>query len=448
MSNTLLTPGPPVARLRTVSGLPWYYLAATTARVGDEMVGVAVVLLVLDRTGSPGLAGAVVAAYTLPTVLSGPVLGAWLDRTRYRRAALAGNQVMLAAVMLALLATVGTAPGWTAVALAPLVGVLVPMTSGGFTSLLPRFVPAELLGRAHAVEGGSFHSSAILGPAAAATVAATVSPGAAVLTIVGFAAISVAALTGVPVRVGAARPDGAGPAGPGTAPGVRPPGLAATVRTGLAHLARTPPLRSATLATSTAFVGVGMLTIALPVRAGELAGDPALGGYVWTAIELGALVTALTWGRWHARWRPERVVLAAVAGYGLVLLGWPLAGVFPALLALAVLAGLVTGAGLPALFSTRQRYTPAAMYGQISTTGASLKLGGFAVGAAAGGQLVPALGPATVLAVVAATHLLAATLGALAGRSRHRSGPGPAAATTVRAPQPRTAGWCRPSSQA
>lgn len=413
MTNTLQAPGPRVARLRTVSGLPWYYLAATAARVGDEMVGVAVVLLVLERTGSPGLAGAVVAAYTLPTVLSGPVLGAWLDRTRYRRAALAGNQVMLAAVMLALLATVGTAPGWTAVALAPLVGVLVPMTSGGFTSLLPRFVPAELLGRAHAVEGGSFHAAALLGPAGAATVAATVSPGAAVLAIAGFAAVSVCALTGVP-PVGAVRP--------AAAPGAAPPGLLATVRTGLAHLARTPPLRGATLATSTAFVGVGMLTVALPVRVEELTGDAAPSGYVWTAVELGALVGALAWGRWHARWRPERAVLTAVAGYGLVMLGWPLAGALTGLLVLALLAGLANGAGLPALFTTRQRYTPAELYGQISTTGASLKLGGFAVGAAAGGLLVPASGPATVLAVVAVTQLLAAALGAIAGRSSRRPG--------------------------
>lgn len=388
-----------------VPGLRSYYVAATAARVGDEMVGVAVVLLVLARTGSAPLAGAVMAGYMLPTVVSGPVLGAWLDRTRFRRAALAANQALLAVVMVALFATVGTAPGWTAVALAPLVGVTVPMTSGGFTSLLPRFVPPEQLSRAHAFEGVSFNVSATLGPAVAATVAAAVSPGAATLSIVGFAVISLAALRGIPALVGsrasAAR---------------RPAGLATVIRTGLAHLMRTPPLRGVTLATSIGFTGIGMLTVAVPTHAERLAGDAALGGYVWTAIEAGAIVAALVWGRWHARWRPERVVQACLVGTGVGLLSWTMVGAFPALLVLAVLVGLASGANLPALITTRQRHTPAELYGQISTTGASLKLGGFAAGAALAGQFVPVLGPEAVFAIAGAVQLLAATVGVAVGR--------------------------------
>ncbi|HEX4908502.1 MAG TPA: MFS transporter, partial [Actinomycetes bacterium] len=60
-------------------GYPAFLLAATLARLASEMFPVAAVLLVLDRTGRPGLAGAVVAATTLPAVVTGPVLGAWLD---------------------------------------------------------------------------------------------------------------------------------------------------------------------------------------------------------------------------------------------------------------------------------------------------------------------------------------------------------------------------------
>lgn len=62
-----------------------YVVAAGLARLADEMVGLAVVLLVLARTGQPVLAGAMVTAYTLPALVSGPLLGAWLDRTRRRR---------------------------------------------------------------------------------------------------------------------------------------------------------------------------------------------------------------------------------------------------------------------------------------------------------------------------------------------------------------------------
>lgn len=393
-----------------VPGLRSYYVAATAARAGDEMVAVAVVLLVLDRTGRPQLAGAVVAAYLLPTLFSGPLLGAWLDRTRYRRAALAANQGLLGLVMLALLATVGHAPTWTALVLAAMVGVTVPMTSGGFTSLLPRFVPSEVLGRAYAREGVSFNAAAILGPATAATLAATVSVEAAVVAIVGAAVVSLSMLPGINL--------GTVPTGSTTR---HRPGLLAAMRTGVAHLARTAPLRGPTVATSAAFVGVGMLTVALPLRAEDLTGHAALAGYVWMAIEAGAVVAALGWGRWHARWRPERVVMLCLIGYGVAMLTWPLATEFGVLLGLALVAGLASGAGLPALFAARQRYTPPELLGQISTTGASLKLAAFAAGAALGGQLVPTLGAAPTLAMVAAIQLLAAALGTIAGRPRRLS---------------------------
>lgn len=411
--------------LRGVRGLTAYYLAATCARSGDEMVAVAVVLLVLDRTGSAPLAGAVIAAYTLPTVLSGPVLGAWLDRTRRRRAALAGNQLVLGLVMLGLLGALGAAPPAAVLGLAAAVGLTVPMTSGGFTSLLPRFVPAAALPRAHAIEGVTFHVAAILGPASAATLAVLLSPAAAVLAIAGFAALSLLALTGLPAAVNApVRPE------PGSAGG-----LLKAVGSGLTHLARTPQLRSATAATTVALAGFGMLVVALPLHAEALAGEAAMGGYLLAAVEVGAVVTALAWGRWHGRWRPERVVLATLVAGGATLLGWPLATSFAVLFGLALATGLAQGAGMPALFTTRQRYTPPSRYGQISTTGASLKLGGYAAGAALGGLLVPAWGVTPVLVTVALTQLGAAGLGAAlliprgprcrGGRPRPRS-PAPA----------------------
>ena len=54
-------------------GYPAFLLAAALARLASEMFPVAAVLLVLDRTGRPGLAGTVVAATTLPAVVTGPV---------------------------------------------------------------------------------------------------------------------------------------------------------------------------------------------------------------------------------------------------------------------------------------------------------------------------------------------------------------------------------------
>ncbi|HZD74911.1 MAG TPA: hypothetical protein VE776_13690, partial [Actinomycetota bacterium] len=127
----------PAASIWRLPGYAWFSLAATLGRVADEMLAIAVVLLVLDRTSSPALAGVTVAAASLPSVLTGPVLGAWLDRTRHRRAALAANQMLLAAALLGMLLAAGRAPGWVVPALAAAGGAGAPMLTGGITSLIP-----------------------------------------------------------------------------------------------------------------------------------------------------------------------------------------------------------------------------------------------------------------------------------------------------------------------
>ena len=143
-----------------------YFVAATLARVGDEMVAFTLVLLVLERTDSPALAGITGAAYALPAVVTGPLLGAWLDRTPYRRTALAINQAVLGAVMLAMLAVAGH---WVTPVLAAVAGMTLPLVSGGFTSMLPSLVAQSKLARANSLEAASFGAATITGPAAAAT---------------------------------------------------------------------------------------------------------------------------------------------------------------------------------------------------------------------------------------------------------------------------------------
>ncbi|MCP2163811.1 MFS transporter [Goodfellowiella coeruleoviolacea] len=379
-------------------GVVRYLAAAGLARLADEMVGVAVVLLVIDRTGSTVAAGLTVMSYTLPSMLSGPVLGAWLDRARHPRLALAGNQVLLAAAMLGLVLAAGRAGVPVLCGLALLTGITLPLTSGGFSSLLPALVPRPLMARAQAADAVTFNTAALLGPAVAGGVAAAAGPGTAV------AVISVAAALGALATVTLRLPRPAPPDGP-------VPPLFTAVRAGLAHLVRVPPLRGATLATMLSLGSVGLLSVALPLRVEQLGADRASAGFLWAAIEVGCLVSTLSLARHLDRWRPERVVFAGVALHGLALFTWPVGTGLPALVLLAVLAGLAQGPTLPSVIAARQRYTPAALLAQVSTTGASLKLGTFALGAALGGALAPVIGPTAVIALVAATQLAAALLG-------------------------------------
>jgi MFS family permease len=377
-----------------------YYLAATLARVGDEMVAFTLVLLVLDRTDSPALAGITGAAYALPAVITGPLLGAWLDRTAYRRTALALNQALLGAVMLSLLFATGHAPDWVTPALASLAGLTLPMVSGGFTSMLPTLVPPDRLAKANSWEAASFGAATITGPAAAATIAAAVSVEAAVVVIAVTATLSIIAIGGLPALPAAVVAEDREP-------------FLASVLGGLVHLARTPPLRASTI-TSTLLMGsVGVLLITLPLHMTALGAPRSAAGYLWTALEIGSVTTAVLLGRLQTRWRPELIVMVAVAAYGLGMTTWSLASTFPVLLLLAAATGLLEGPMLPAMFAARQQYSPVELQGRVSTTAASLRVGAAALGQAAGGLLVPVVGTHTALLAVALSLVAAAGLGQL-----------------------------------
>ncbi|ATE53720.1 MFS transporter [Actinosynnema pretiosum] len=375
-----------------------YLLCAGLARLADEMVAVTLVLLALERTGSSALSGLVVAAYTIPSVVSGPLLGAWLDRTAHPVATLAGNQFALAASALAM-ALLPSTPALAASAF--LAGLALPLTSGGFTSLVPRL--ATDLPRSTSDDALLFTAAAIGGPALAGVLAATSGPVTAVLVIAALALTG--GLCTLRLRV------------PPHPPADHPP-LVVALRRGLRHLAATPPLRGTTIASALGYGAVGLLATALPARLTELDGTPHRLGLLMAVLETGCAAGLLALRRHLARWPPERVVLTALALYGAALATWPLASTIWTLLPLVALTGLVDAPVLPATISARQRYTPPALLGQLSTTGASLKIGTYALGAAAGGALLSTWPPSGVIWLAAAGQVIAATLGAAATTNR------------------------------
>ncbi|GAA0620492.1 MFS transporter [Kribbella sandramycini] len=373
-----------------------YFSAATLARLGDEMVAFTLVLLVLERTGSSALAGLTGAAYALPAVLSGPFLGAWLDGTAYRRTALAVNQGVLVVVMLALLAD---GPAWTTPLLAAVAGVTLPMVSGGFTSMLPSLVAPARLPRANSLEAASYSTATIAGPALAATLTAVLSVEASVITIAVTATVSIVAISRLP-RLPAGTPEP----------------LLGSVATVLRHLARTPQLRASTTTTTLLAAAMGMLLITLPIHMASLNAPESAAGYLWTALEVGSVCTALLLPRFRPARRPEYLVIATTAAVGVALGFWPLAGSLTVLLVLALLTGAIEGPLLPAMFAARQQYSPLTLQGRVGTTAASLRVGAGAVGQVGAGLLLAATGSSLALLGVAAALLIAAAAGLAALR--------------------------------
>lgn len=368
------------------------------------MAPVAIVLLILGETGSESLAGVCVAALLLPSVLTGPAIGAALDRSARPVRLLALDQALGLSALAALAALAGGAPDWTLPLLLVPAGLSLPLSTGGFTAMVPRLATASLLPRANALEAASFNAAVLAGPALAGAVALAASPRASVALQAGLKG---AALLLVLTLAGGAL--------------ARP--AAATVhriRDGLRHVGRSAPLLGVTFAGALSMGGRGLLTVAFPLYAVERLGESAgFAGWLWAAFAAGSIAGALGSVRLRLPVAEAAVVLVSIALSGLLMLLWPLAEAPAAALCLVALAGVAYGPGFAATFGVRQRWTPRELHGQVFSTAASLKTASFALGSAAAGAATAGLGVEGALLLAGGLHLAAAAGGAaLVGVSR------------------------------
>lgn len=392
-------------RLRRTHGYVNFFAAATSARIADEMFSVAVVLHVLDRTGSAIIAGATVAFVTFPSLITAPLLGGWLDLTGRRRFAMVCDQLLAATGLTLLLFLPGTLPDAAVPALGLVVGLTYPLSFGGFTSLIPAVVPDDLLAPANALEATSFNTAMIAGPALAGTIVAAFGPAEAVTVEI---VLTLAALALI-LRI----------------PGLdRPPrrdfsSLGQVVRAGLLHLVRTPPLLGATLIGGIGLAGLGLLTVTFPFFAVEhLDVGRSAAGYLWAAFACGSAIGAVAFTRLQRRFAPERIMVVAIGTLGLIMVTWPLAHSLPAAMLLIGLGGLADGPALASTFAVRQQHTPRHLHGQVMTTAVGLKIGMLALGAGSAGILVEALDPSSVVLIAAALQLVAVCVGWIVMRDR------------------------------
>src|SRR3984885_5947346 len=183
--------------------------SAPVSRLADQSASIAVVLLVITRTHSPRLAGLVVAAFTLPTLLTGPVIGAYLDRLRAKRALFAANQATLAAALAGGAVLAGHAPGAVLIMLGLLAGLTAPVLTGGFSSLVPLLVPPGGLRRANALDAASYNVAGLAGPALVAVLAGIAGAGLAPSAVAGIGALGLVLGLGAPMPATTPHPSGA-----------------------------------------------------------------------------------------------------------------------------------------------------------------------------------------------------------------------------------------------
>ncbi len=360
------------------------FAGRTVSSFGDRLVPVALAFAVLDLTGSVVALGLVLAAQTVP--LLGFVLlgGVWADRLPRQLVMLASDAVRAVAqgVSAALLLT-GHAQVWELIVLQALYGSAAGFFAPAATAVVPQTVDGSELQQANALLGLTDSVSALVGPAVAGVLVATLGPGWGLAIDATTFVASAAFLSRL--HVAAATPA----ARRGTLDELR-----AGLRTFRAH--------------TWVWVVAGFFSLYLAFGyAPEQVLGPAVarhwlgGASAWAAILVARGVGALAGGGLGLRWRPRHPLRAAFLFF---LIGTPalvaaLAAHAPLALivALAVLDG-VTGSFFNTVWSTaNQREIPPAELSRVSSWDYLGSLALQPVGLAACGPIAVAIGVSATL---------------------------------------------------
>ncbi|MBC6457152.1 MFS transporter [Actinomadura sp. HBU206391] len=416
--------------------------------------------MVEDRTGHASSAGFLLSAALFPYVVSGPLVGNALDRTRRPRRQVAVLAIAYTVAVALLLTVAGNVPIALALVTAIAVGCVEPVVVA-VAGLLPRIVAPDRLTRAYGLESASFNVAGIAGPGVVAGVATWQGPQQAAVVVVAFGVLgalvmlflaipapdtaapsdpapgsvpgvvpgpateSVPAVPSVPAP-GPAVPDPALPAGwapdPVTppVPGARtgPAPMTGVLTGGVVVLFGNRPLRAITVATVLAFAAIGGVPVVAVLLAEHLGADAGVGGHFLVAFAVGALAGSLAAARWSSRRQAEWIVLIGIAALGVSLAGAATATSVYWAIVWFTAAGFWDGPVLAATLTLRQRESPADRLGQVNTTGGSLKIGAAAVGAALTGALADAAGADGLLFGMAALQFAGAAAGLVLLRPR------------------------------
>jgi len=349
---------------------PGFVLTVSLSRVTATMFVTSGVLLVLERTGSAPLAGATAAAAALPGAVTAPLLGAWLDVARRRRALIALDQLLSVAGLAAMLALAGHAPDWTVLAAGVLYSVTRPLSMGSFFSAIAELAGPELLDAASAIEATSLNLAFVVGPALAGALAGATSAATAVRVQIALTLVATVLIV-------------LNPAFEARAP-ERATGLRDAVRTGVGGLMRSRILRTTAIASVLAAFGWGLMAVGFPLYAArDLHAGVHAGGYLWAAMALGSTV-----GTFVLRRDPSARRIAASYGVlGCSALLWPIARALAPGVALIMLTGMLEGPAYSGTIALRQRHAPAAVRAQLMTTLVGFAIVASSAGAAIGGAV-------------------------------------------------------------
>ncbi|MDE3112028.1 MAG: MFS transporter [Chloroflexota bacterium] len=353
-------------------------------RLAGQMVSLVLVLLVLQRYGSPALAGVTTFLAIMPGLLVSPIAGTLLDRFGRRRLILIDYSVACCALcLLAGLSIADLLPVPLFLAIVFAQSLTFPLSSVGMRTLFPLVVPRPLWERANAMDSNGYAVSTIFGPAIAGAVVAALHGEGGLLVAAAVFAVAVVVTLGVPDPEPEGRDHGH---------------VLRAAWDGVVHVALHPTLRGLAVAVSIGNLANGIVFITIPVVVLQrLGGTTTLVGQLFALSGVVAFVSVLLVGRIQTEGR-ERSLMIAAASLGAVAVALLLARIEVATLVVAMLLrGMGEGLYDVPMFTLRQRRTDPAWLGRAFAVSMSANFVGYPIGSAIGGTLAAA-GPETALA--------------------------------------------------
>ncbi len=394
---------PSYAALLRVPGFGRVVLGTLLARLGGQMLEIALVLFVLQRYQSPSLAGLTVLLSIVPGLALSPVAGALLDRQGRVRLMILDYAVT--AGLMAAIVTLSLGhrlPPPLLLTMVTVLGISNILSITGARSLFPLMVPRTLWDRANGLDTSLYSLTAVIGPATAGVVVARFGPEAALLVTASVAAIAAVSLVGVHEPIARTDPGGS---------------LIGDSWAALRYVVRHPTLRGLAIALFLCNLGFGVIPVGIPVLVlRQLHGSAATVGQIFAVVGLAGLVAGLLIGRVSTEGRERLLIAGCIAIQVPTLALLAFTNSLPMVFAIAVIAGAAGSVINVGIFALRQRRTDPAWFGRAFAVSMSLNFAGAPIGSALSGPLlehsiaVPLLLGAAinVVAVVAALVLIPA----------------------------------------
>jgi predicted MFS family arabinose efflux permease len=371
------------------------WIATVVSNIGSWMYSAASGWLMTDLSPSPLIVSLVQVATTLPLFLFAFPAGALADIVD-RRKFLIAAEVLITAVSATYAGMVWL--GWATAAnlllFTFLIGVGSAMTSPAWQAIVPQLVPRADLNSAVAANSVGMNVSRAIGPALAGILVAAIG----ISAPFWINAISNLGVIGALIAWQTQRQSAQ------TQPVER---FGGAIRVGLRHARNNPHLRSTLIRATAFFLFASAYWALLPLVARQqIAGGPALYGYLLGTIGASAVAAALVLPWLKARLGPDRLVAAGSAGTALAMVLYAVARhPAPALLA-SVLAGASWIAVLASLNVSAQVALPDWVRARGLAVFVTVFFGALTLGSMIWGQVASLVG-------LPAAHLLAA-LGAAA----------------------------------